>query len=529
MSASLLHHYFEHWTANQPDAIFTVDSRQHISTYADAGKAVRNLVQALRTAGIGAGGRIGVLARNRAEYLHLYLAASTIGATIVTVDPRLSCEQQRLNLADAAVDILFCETEFTAVIGTFTDDSRSAPVVVVFDAAPSTEHAANVSGYGSFIAAGRPNGGATLPPAEQDLYQFYTSGTTGEPKGVVVSHRAAMAHQHQLSQIFKGRPRERWLAVAPFCHTSGATAVAFQCIVSGGSIYIHAGFDPQAVIQAFETDSIAVAVLVPAMIRACLKLLAEQDRARFPALRLIAYGAAAIAESTLREAIAKFPCEFVQVYGITEMQAVSCLTAADHLRAMQSAPQLCASAGRALSNTDVQIIDLDGTVLPPGETGEIIARGPQMMRGYWRRPDATAEVIRNGWYHTGDVGILDAEGYIYIRDRLRDVIIHSGRNVYPSMVESILLQHPAVAEAAVIGVPDRESGEAVMAFVVLQGGVNLDEAELLGFCGNHLADFQTPSALEIVETLPRTPLGKVRKQRLRQPYWAKENRHIGES
>jgi len=254
----------------------------------------------------------------------------------------------------------------------------------------------------------------------------------------------------------------------------------------------------------------------------------DVDQRRYDDLRLIHYGASPIAEHTLRRAIEVFQCDFTQGYGMTEMTAaITNLSAAAHRRALAEKPELLLSAGQPTAGTEIRIVDADDNVLPNGTIGEVIARGPQMMKGYWNQPEATAQTLRGGWMHTGDAGTLDDDGYLYIQDRVKDMIVSGGENVYPRMVEEVLFQHPAIADVAVIGVPDERWGETVKAIVVLREGKQANADELIEFCRDKLGGFERPRSVEFVDALPRTPSGKVLKRTLREPYWAGQKRRVG--
>ncbi|HEY1297722.1 MAG TPA: AMP-binding protein, partial [Chloroflexota bacterium] len=254
---------------------------------------------------------------------------------------------------------------------------------------------------------------------------------------------------------------------------------------------------------------------------------AERD---YAALRLIHCGSAAIAEDTLRRATSVFKCDFVQGYGLTESTAAATvMSPADTLRGLEQQPELLGSVGRPLLGTSISIVDEHDRPLPAGVAGEILVRGPQVMRGYWKQPRATAETVRGGWLRTGDVGRLDADGYLYIQDRVKDVIVSGGVNIYPRMVERVLEEHPAVAEVAVVGVPDQRWGESVKAIVVLRASMCATETELIDFCRDRLGGFQRPRSIDFVDLLPRTATGKVLRRQLREPYWVDQPQRVGQA
>jgi len=296
----------------------------------------------------------------------------------------------------------------------------------------------------------------------------------------------------------------------------------------GGSLYIHHEFKPGEVVRALSDEHIDVAVLVPSMIQACLLSVPDVSERCYDDLRLIFYGASPIAEHTLRRAIAVFGCDFAQGYGMTETTAtLTFLSAAEHRLALAGRPELLASAGRSAVGTEVRVVDDHDIHVPPGVAGQIVARGPTVMRGYWNRPAETAEALRGGWMHTGDIGRLDADGYLYVLDRIKDMICSGGENIYPRTIEAVLYTHPAVADAAVIGVPDEQWGETVKALVVLRPGTSASQEQIIEFCCGRLAGFQRPRSVAFVDALPRNASGKVLKQVLREPYWSGRQRRVG--
>jgi acyl-CoA synthetase (AMP-forming)/AMP-acid ligase II len=517
-----LHDFLDYQARERAEAEFSVHGTRRI-TYAEALAETNRLANALVNAGLQMGDRVAFLSKNSIEFILLYLAASKAGLISVPLNYRLAPAEWAYILNDAGVKVLFAAGTFPQELEPIRAELQSVEHFVAIDAP-------NASGWDDFQRwlAGQP----ATPPAcffnpDHALFQLYTSGTTGRPKGAVLTHRAITTHLTQMGLAHGIHPGERLLLVAPIFHVAGLNAAAFPCLAVGGCLYIQADFKPAEVVRALSEERIGLAILVPAMIQACLTTVPDVAVRPYPDLRLIHYGASPIAEQTLRRAMEVFGCEFSQGYGMTEMSAaITILSAADHRRALLEKPQLLLSAGRPILGTEVRIVDPDDNPVPPGVIGEVIARGPQMMQEYWGQPEATATALGGGWMHTGDAGILDDEGYLYIQDRVKDMIVSGGENVYPRMVEEVLYQHPAVAEAAVIGVPDERWGEAVKAVVVLRQGMSATAEEIMEFCRGKIGGFERPRSVDFIEALPRTPSGKVLKRVLREPYWAGQQRRV---
>jgi fatty-acyl-CoA synthase len=380
--------------------------------------------------------------------------------------------------------------------------------------------------YQSFI-----DGQPTTPPErtirlEDDAYQMYTSGTTGRPKGAVLTHGALSAHLAQVEPIAVLSPGERFLVVAPLYHAA-AVITMFACVKWGGTLYIQEDFNPFEVVRALDEEHVVGALLVPAMIQAMLVFVPDVAARKYEHLREIIYGASPIAEQTLRRAIEVFRCDFAQAYGMTETTAVlTALLPEHHKMALRGRPELLLSAGRPLAGIQLRVVDEHDQPVPPGTLGEIVARGPNVMRCYWNSADASAEALRGGWMHTGDAGYLDSEGFLFVQDRVKDMIVSGGENIYPRTIEEVLFKHPAVADVAVIGVPDKQWGETVKAIVVLKKGQQATAADLMEFCRDKLGGFQRPRSIDFVQTLPRSASGKVLKKELRAPFWAGEKRRV---
>jgi acyl-CoA synthetase (AMP-forming)/AMP-acid ligase II len=257
----------------------------------------------------------------------------------------------------------------------------------------------------------------------------------------------------------------------------------------------------------------------------CLDVEGALDR-RYESFRLLSYGGAPIAEPVLRRALETFSCEFVQAFGMTEMPNITYLTAEDHVAALAGRPHLLQSTGRVGPGCELKVVDDDGQEVAVGDVGEILGRGPQIMQGYWNLPDASADALAGGWMHTGDAGAVDGDGYLYVKDRIKDMIVSGAENVYPREVENVLIEHPAVADVAVIGVPSEQWGETVKAFVVLRPSATATEEDLIEHCVGQLAGYKRPRSVELVDELPRNPSGKVLKRVLREPYWAQHERSV---
>jgi acyl-CoA synthetase (AMP-forming)/AMP-acid ligase II len=517
-----LHDFLEYWAREQPDAEFASLGPRRL-TYGEALAAAQRVANAFVEAGLRIGDRAAVLSKNSVEYLLLYFGASIAGVALVPLNYRLAAPEWTYILNDAGPRVLLAAEPYLAAV----DDVRSQLETVERFVALDTAGRAGWESFEGWVAGDRAG---TPPdryvPDDADVYQMYTSGTTGHPKGAVIAQRALAANVVQNALLLQGGPGERALAVTPLFHAA-AVPSAFAWLSRGGSLYLMQDFKPAEVVRALSEERIVYSVLVPAMIQACLVGAPDAAERRYDSLRLIYYGASPIAEQTLRRAMALFGCDFVQTYGLTEAtQVLTYLPPADHRRGLAERPELLLSAGRPVLGTEIRVVDQLDRPLPSGASGEIVVRGPQLMRGYWNRPDDSAQALRGGWLHTGDIGCLDDEGYLYVQDRLKDMIVSGGENVYPRAVEDVLFQHPAVADAAVIGVPDDRWGEAVKAVVVRRAGMSVTAEEIVEFCRGKLGGFERPRSVDFVDALPRNPSGKVLKRVLRDPYWVGQRRAV---
>jgi fatty-acyl-CoA synthase len=516
----LLHDFLEYRARIQPEAVFATLGARSLD-YAAADAEANRIANALAAAGLGPGDRAAILAKNCIEYVLFYYGASKAGVVPVPLNYRLAPPEWAWILNDARARLLVARGDLAHAVAALRREVEGVERWVAVGAeVPGWEP------WESFLAEK-----ASTPPRHRaspgdDLYQMYTSGTTGRPKGAVLSQGAVSANLWQAGLQFGGVPGERVLIVAPLYHAAAAIT-SFVTVQAGGSLFIQEDYDPAAVVRALSEERIALALLVPAMIQFCLLAVPDAAQREYPQLRLIVYGASAISDAVLRQAVETFRCDFLQAYGMTETTAVATnLLPADHRRALQEDPRLLLSCGRPILGTQVRVVDEQDRDLPAGAIGQILIRGPQLMKGYWKRDEATRDALRGGWMHTGDAGILDERGYLYIQDRVNDMIVSGGENVYPREIEEALHQHPAVADAAAIGVPDERWGEAVKAVVVLRQGGAANERELLDFCRARLAGFKCPRSVDFVQALPRNPSGKVLKRELREPYWKGRQRKV---
>lgn len=517
-----LYDYLDYHAREHPDSEFAVHGERRI-TYGEAVQEANRMANAMASSDLQIGDRIAILSKNSIDFALLYYGASKAGVVPVPLNYRLAPPEWAYIINDAQAKTLICSKEFAEPAGTVRGELKTVERFIGIDTG---------DGWDDFRAwtADQP---ATPPDRaitpDHDVYQMYTSGTTGHPKGAVLTHGAVTSQIAQVSVVVRGEVAERTLIVAPVYHAAAAVTV-FVTVSGGGSLYIQEDFNPIEVVRVLSEENISQTTLVPAMIQACLVYVPDIAQRNFDSLKRITYGASPIAEQTLRKAMEVFKCEFAQGYGMTETTAVlTYLLPADHERALREKPSLLLSAGRPILGTEVRVVDEEDNPVPTGDIGEIIARGPQLMRGYWNLPDESAEALRGGWMHTGDAGTMDEDGYVYIQDRVKDMIVSGGENVYPRVVEEVLFQHPAIADAAVIGVPDDQWGETVKAVVVLKEGAEASEEEIVEFCRDKLGGFERPRSVDFAPALPRNPTGKVLKRVLREPYWEGRERRVAGS
>jgi long-chain acyl-CoA synthetase len=470
-------------------------------TYAQLAERCRRLGGALVQLGLDRGDRVAVVGPNCHRYLELYQAVPGAGMVIVPLNARLAAVELRYVLEDAGARVLFSAVEVADV---------PSCVEHVFDLGDDYEVLLEVAPELSFLECD-----------EGDLAGlFYTGGTTGKAKGVMLSHRNLVANSTHLQSVWAFEPATRWLVAAPLFHAAGSLAVLATEWQAGHQVVL-GSFDPAVALDVIAEHAVTHTVLVPTMLAA----LTDEQLARpreLAALRGIAHGGSPIATETLRRASAAFPeTELLHMYGTTETAPI--VTALRHEELLLDQPCI-RSCGQAVPGVEVELRTLAGEPVAMGEVGEVVVRGPNVMLGYWNKPAPTSEVLRDGWYHTGDLAYLDTQDRVYLVDRAKDMIVTGGENVYGTEVEEALYTHHAVLEAAVFGVPDEHWGEAVYAVVVPR--TEIDPEELVAHCRTLIAGYKVPKQIELrTEPLPKSAAGKVLKRELRAVHW--EGRSTG--
>jgi acyl-CoA synthetase (AMP-forming)/AMP-acid ligase II len=465
---------------------------------------------------------IAYLGKNCDYYFELLVAAAKANVIMTPVNWRLAGPEIVYILNDAKAQVLFVGPEFVDLARALLPElAHVRQVIAVEGGAPE---------WPSYEAwrEGQSATDPDLPSTYDDVaIQLYTSGTTGRPKGAMLMNRGffALREQHQA----QGGSWQSWSdedvsLVAMPCFHIGGTGWGVSGLIYGATGVVMREFDPTKVLDYFVTYGVSKLFLVPAAMQIVLRQANARD-VDYSRLRNMLYGASPIPLDLMREAIEVFACGFVQMYGMTETTGtIVALPPEDH--DPDGTPKM-RSAGKALPGIEIQIIDEKGLELPHGEVGEIATRSAMNMKGYWNMPEATAATLSvDGWLRTGDAGFMDADGYVYIHDRVKDMIISGGENIYPAEVENALYSHPAVADVAVIGVPHEKWGEAVKAMVVLKPDASATEEELIGFARTRIAAYKCPKSVDFIAALPRNPSGKILRRELRAPFWAGQERQV---
>ena len=495
----------------------------HCITFQEAERRTNSLADTLLSHGLRHGDRVGLLTPNCYQGLETILGSVKAGLAAVPMNPRLVPDEHLYILADSDCRALVYSNVFDKHLAQIRSSLTGVKLFIRIGA----DKAGDLP-FEEAIASGSDILPGINPGAGDLAWLFYTSGTTGRPKGAMLTHRSLLSMLNNfLMDINPAQRDDVLLHAAPISHGSGMCM--FHHIAQGATNAFPEvqHFDPPGIFAAIEKYKVTTMFLAPTMINI---LMASQDRSRYDlsSLHTVVYGGAPMYTRHLQEAIHCFGNIFVQLFGQGEVpMTVTTLSKKEHLVGEDSERlQRLSSAGREVTGAQVRIVDDEDRQLPPGQPGEIIVRGDLMMIGYWNKPEATAETMRGGWVHTGDVGYLDPDGYLFITDRKKDLIISGGANIYPREVEEVIAKHPAVAEVSVIGVPDEKWGEAVKALVVVKQGPTVTSGEIIEYCRQHLASYKKPQSVDFISELPKNAYGKVLKRELRDPYWAGRDRRV---
>jgi long-chain acyl-CoA synthetase len=491
-------------------------------SYAELGERAHRFASALRALGVERGSRVVIVAPNSPAYIEVSHGIFVGGFVRVAPSYKLHPEEVGGIVADCEASALVVSPEWAERL----DEIPGVEGLRVGVLGAPTERAI---GYEELLEGGSPGPPAELPRAEDLAALLYTSGTTGAPKGATLTHAnwVAMMRNSMVEMPPLG-PADVILHVAPLSHLSGYFEPT--CSARGVAHLVHEAFDPAAVLDAIERQRISVIPLVPTMLNMMLPEAGEGAGRDFSSLRAVMYGGSGIAPDRLARAVAAFGDVFVQFFGLSETpMPLTALSRRDHeYDPGGPIPARLASAGRPNPFVELRLEGEDGAPVAVGEVGEIVVRGDNVMVGYWGKPEQTAETIRpDGWAVTGDLGRFDADGYLYIVDRKRDMIVSGGYNVYPAEVENAISALVEVAEVAVVGVPDERWGEAVKAVVVVRPGQELGEDEVVAACTERLAAYKKPRSVDFIEELPKTGSGKIMRRRVRDRYWDGRERSVG--
>ena len=487
-----------------PTKTAVIDGLESIS-YAELHRRCRLLAGALQELGLEKGDRVAILANNGQRYIETYMGVPAAGLVVVPLNTRHAVTELKYALEDSQTKVLLSDRD----PGELADCVDH--VIMIPDAYDTMLNAALEIELGINLQ-------------ESDLAGlFYTGGTTGKSKGVMLSHRNLIANTfHWLVSVPK-REDDIMLVMAPLFHAAGSGGVIANIWTLGTQVTL-AVFDPKTALDLIEQHGITDSLGVPTMLAA----IAEEQLIRprkIDTLKTLAHGGSPIATEVLRRSHSAFPgAELVEVYGATELSPLC--TVLNNEQNLINSP-LARSCGRPTVGNEIDILDPSGHTLLPGEIGEVVVRGANVMQGYWNKPEQTAAVLKDGAYWTGDLGYMDDQGYVFLVDRSKDMIVTGGENVYCTEVEEVLYQHPAVLEAAVFGVPDDKWGEAVWAVIVPREGNETESAQIIEFCRERIAGYKVPKGIDVqLDPLPKSGPGKVLKRELRAPHWEGQERSV---
>jgi O-succinylbenzoate-CoA ligase len=476
-------------------------SRGRRYSYAEVNARANRMAGGLARRGVAPGARVALLMLNGVEFVETYFALAKLGAVLVPLNYRLTAEELEFILRDAEADTLLYDGDYDDTVAALRDRGLGLGGWIRVGGPKG----AGTWGYAELLEAGGEGEPAPGAAGDDPLFIMYTSGTTGRPKGAVHTHASFLWSSLVVNLTCDIRDGDRELVVLPLFHIGALLPLTWE-LHRGGTGVVLRSFDPDLAIRMLEEERVTTGLVVPTIFQILL------DHPRFDtidhsSLRSLVVGGAPVSPPLAQRAKAA-GIVALQDYGSTEAAVVTIAAPDDFLVKPLT-------AGRPLIHTDLRIVDERGADLGPDQVGEIVVRGRHLMTGYWRRPEATAAVLKEGWFHTGDLGVLDAEGCLYVRDRKHDMIISGGENIYPAEVERVLSEWPRLREATVIGQPSARWGESPVAVIVPGPGETITPDDLIGYCRGRLAGYKIPRQIIVVDSLPRTPTGKVQKHLLR--------------
>lgn len=492
------------------------------TTWGEAGRRVRRMAGALRALGLEAGDRVAILANNSDRYLEYYFFTPWAGGVVVPLNTRWAAPENIYALNDSGSTILFVDDDFAPMLDAFAGKLESVRTIVHMGDGPPPEGALS---YETLLAEAEPAEDAGR--ADEDLYGiFYTGGTTGTSKGVMLSHANIVTNMLNVLASLEFRQDDCWLHAAPMFHLADGSSILGITACAARHAIIPK-FDPVAAMQAIERHRVTYCLFVPTMLNMLVNH-PRVDEFDLTSVRRTLYGASPMPVAVLQKAMVVLKgWGFVQGYGMTELSPLATTLEWRHHEVEGPNAGRLASCGRAVTGVEVGVFDETGAPCPVGTIGEICCRGANVMQGYWNKPELTEQAIRDGWMRTGDAGYMDADGFFYLVDRVKDMIVSGGENVYSAEVEQAVYEHEGVAECAVIGIPDEKWGEAVHAIVVRKPGAGIDEAGLIAHCHALIAGYKCPRSVTFVDgPLPLSGAGKILKTELRKPYWEGRDRDI---
>jgi long-chain acyl-CoA synthetase len=519
MAISSVADILRHHADESPDRPSLVLGDRTMS-WAELYERASRVAAGLADAGVGSQDRVAFLDKNGIEHFEVFYGAALANAVCVDVNWRLAPPEVEFIVNDAAAKVFVVGPDFVPVLDAIADSLTTVGTILVIGGHEKYQD------YDEWVAS-HPAVDPHTPSADDDVaFQLYSSGTTGRPKGVMLTNHNFFSLGPWAVDMWGLTADSVNLVAMPLFHIGGGGYATAGMFVGAVSVIVR-DLDPAALVALIPAHHVTNAFLVPAVLQFMLLVPGVED-ADFSSLRTILYGASPISEDVLARSVATFGADFWQAYGLTETTgAVVNLAPEDHDLTGPNRHRL-RSCGKPGPGVELRIVDPDTRAdVPVGDVGEIWVRSPQVMKGYWNNDAATAEVVdADGWFRSGDVGYLDDDGYLYIHDRVKDMIVSGGENVYPAEVENALMRHDGIADVAVIGVPHEKWGETAKAIVVKAAGADPSEEEIIAFAREHLARFKCPTSVDFIDVLPRNPSGKVLKKDLRAPYWEGRERQV---